>query len=358
MEASKNLDLFARLRGWAAPELIDFLNQMALLLPEELKYRLKQVMDSLPEEGDNMQKVLEVVRGQWKDIQYDQSIRIAVVGPARTGKSSLISAIRQEQEESDSSIFSLADSQGLEEYLGFGSRSRLPEEVGKADAIVLVLDGRYGLTDMTYQMYDRLRRLQRPVLVVLSKMDLVDRRGQTVRQAKRKLGTNVIPVSLAQPGSVEAVLKAIVAANPKALYPLCRNFPGFRRSICDGIVTQAAFASALVGAVPIPVSDMLPMSAIQTAMILKIARAFGYHLNRERARELLPALLAGVLVREGSHRLRGRFPGQRELIAVAVAGFWTYALGKAAIGYFEKLSASFEKAEPLLFRAREADDVA
>jgi cell division protein FtsI (penicillin-binding protein 3) len=41
-------------------------------------------------------------------------------------------------------------------------------------------------------------------------------------------------------------LKAVVAANAKALYPLAQAFPGFRASMCEGIVSQAAFGAGLV----------------------------------------------------------------------------------------------------------------
>jgi uncharacterized protein (DUF697 family) len=58
-------------------------------------------------------------------------------------------------------------------------------------------------------------------------------------------------------------------------------------------------------------------------------------------------LAAGLAVREGSHRLRARFPEYRSLISVAVAGVWTFCLGQAAVQYFEKLSTLFQENESL-----------
>ncbi len=88
------LDVFRNFRGHAADELLDFLNQALLLFPDDFKQRLKQVVDSLPREGDNMQKVLELVRAQWRGINSQKWVRIAVAGPTRTGKESLVKAIR------------------------------------------------------------------------------------------------------------------------------------------------------------------------------------------------------------------------------------------------------------------------
>ena len=334
----KSVDVFSRIRQWAPRELVEFLDQLLLFFPEELKYRLKQVIDTLPPEGDNMHKVLELVHSQWKGIQSEQRVQIALVGPARTGKSSLFGTILRQQLEPSTSIFKIVDTQGLEEYLGFEARKGMLEEIENADVVLLILDGRYALSDSTLRMYEHLRTLNKTLLVVLNKMDLVEHPAEAVKAAKKQLQTNVFSASIFQEETIDKLLKAIVASNTRALYPLTQSFPEFRRTICNGIVTQTAFAAAIVGAIPIPVSDLLPITAIQTAMLLKIARAFGYPLNRTRARELVPMLGAGALVREGSHQLRHRFPIPRKLIAVSVAGVWTFTLGKLAIRYFEKIS--------------------
>lgn len=336
--SARRIDVFANLRSFAPREVVELLDQLLLLLPEELRYRLKNVIDSLPPQGDNMHKVLDLVHAQWRGIQSHEWMRIAVVGPAQTGKTSLVREIESKQVQSGKPIFSVVDSQGLEEYLGYGTRSATVKDLEESDVIVLVLDGHYGISDSTLQMYERLGDLDKSLMVVLNKMDLVENREQTIDAAKKRLGTSIFPTSFSRPGALDKLFRAIVATNPKALYPLAQNFPEFRRTICMGIVTQSSFSAGVVGAIPIPVSDLLPLTAIQTAMILKIARAFGHKLNRRRARELLPMLGAGALVREGGHRLRRRFPGQEEIIAISAAGLWTFALGQIAIRYFEKLS--------------------
>ena len=335
-------DVFANIRGWAAPELLTFLDQILVLLPEELKYQLKKVMDVIPPDSDNVHRVLELVRSQWKELQSYSLARIVLVGPAQTGKDSLIKAILRKQERGQegaaASIFSIVDLRILEKYLGQAPAQPEPEGFGRADVILFILDARYDLADATVQLYERLESSKKPVLVVLNKIDLLEHSGRALKKAKRQLGTAVFGVSSFQTETLDKLLRAVVTANPKTLYSLTRNFPEFRQAICNGIVTRAAFAAGVIGAVPIPVSDLLPLIAIQTAMILRIARAFGYRLNRQRARELLPVLAGGALVREGTHRLRSRFPQYRELIAVSVGGAWTFILGRAAIQYFGKLS--------------------
>ncbi len=336
--SSLEIDVFAHLRDSVSPTLLEFLDQAIVLFPEELRYRIKQVLDSLPSEGDNMHRILEVVRHQWKDIQSQHWLRIAITGPAQTGKSSLLQAILHKQAVGARPIFSVVETPGLEEYLGYGSEAALPSGLAQADLILLVLDARYGISNLTGQTFAKLHKLGIPLLVVLNKIDQVEDAASVIREAKASLGCSVFSTSAYQPETLDKLLKAMVAANSKTLYPLAQSFPDFRRVLCNSIITQASFAVGLVGVIPIPVSDLLPITAIQTAMLLKMARAFGYELDRQRARELVPMLLAGVLAREGGHRLRQRYPGQKQLISVLMGGCSTYLMGRLAIRYFERIS--------------------
>ncbi len=339
-------DVFANIRSWAPPELQTFLDQLLLVLPEGVQHNLKTVIDTLPPDGHNTYKVLEVVRSQWKGIQAPSRGRIAVVGPARTGKESLIAAISRKQTSRAASVFAVVDLQVLDEFLGYETRRPGPDELQNADLTLLVLDARFELVDSTRQMYERLSSLNKPLLVVLNKIDQVEHPGTAIKLARKRLGARVLGVSVSQPETIDRLLKAVVATNPNTLYVLAGNFPGFRRTICDGIVSRAAFAAGLVAAIPIPISDLLPITAIQTSMLLKIARAFGYSLNRQRARELLPMLVAATVAREGSNRLGRHFPQYGKLIAVSIAGMWSFLLGQVAIRYFANVAGFLAGEDP------------
>ncbi len=339
--------VFHNIRGFAPNELLNFLEQVVTFFPDHVRTRLHQVVDSLPRDGDNMQRVLELVRSQWRGIQSQDWVRIALVGPAQTGKTTIFHALAERQTQPLDPIFSVVETPGLAEYLGYERIREAPPELENADMLLLVLDGRYQISDATLRMVDGLRKLDKPILAVLNKMDLVENRGEVLKRARVALDLSVVSVSSRDLGSVDRLLNAIMIKNSKALYPLTQTFPDFRRSICSGIVTQSAFATGLVGAIEIPVSDMLPMTAIQTGMLLKIARAFGHRLNRERARELVPMLVGGVLVRQGCHRLRQAFPAYGRLIGVSVAGLWTLTLGHATIRYFDRFANVLQPAHPV-----------
>ena len=329
------MDTLSKLRDTAPDELLDLLNQVLRFFPAELQFRLRQVVDTLPGEGENLHKVLDLVRGQWEGLQSEDKSCIAIVGPSQTGKASILEAIESGQNTRSTSIFSVVDTTGLNEFLGYEKSQNSPALLDTSDVIVLLLDGRYKVSSETKSLVERLCLLNKPLLIALNKADLIENPAKTADQAQKKLGHQVLTVSALQKGSINRLLRAIVTCHQGTLYPLTRNFPGFRSAICSGIVHQASIACGLVGAIAIPVSDFLPITAIQTAMILKLARAFGHPLDRQRARELIPMLASGIVMRKFGHRLREKRPRYSNLIEATAAGGCTFLLGRAAIHYFE-----------------------
>ena len=336
------MDTLSKLRNTAPDELLDLLNQVLRFFPAELQFRLRQVVATLPDEGENLHKILDLVRGQWEGLQSEDNACIAIVGPSQTGKASILDAIKSGQNKRSTALFSVVDTTGLNEFLGYEKSRKSPELLDTSDVIVLLLDGRYKVSSETKSSVERLCLLDNPLLIALNKADLIENPAKTADQAQKKLGHQVLTVSAFQKDSINRLLRAIVTCHQGTLYPLTRSFPDFRSAICSGIVHQASIACGLVGAIAIPVSDFLPITAIQTAMILKLARAFGHPLDRRRARELIPMLASGIIMRKFGHRLKENRPQYGSLIEAAAAGGWTLLLGRAAIHYFESSLGNLE----------------
>ena len=104
---------------------------------------------------------------------------------------------------------------------------------------------------------------------------------------------------------------------------------------------MTAAASAVAGAIaaaPIPLADILPITALQIGLISGIADVSGREMSKKVAREFLVALGANVGVafalREGARALaKVVFPGGGSAISAGVA-FAGTGLGEAAIAYF------------------------
>jgi uncharacterized protein (DUF697 family)/GTP-binding protein EngB required for normal cell division len=105
------------------------------------------------------------------------------------------------------------------------------------------------------------------------------------------------------------------------------------------IVHATAAASAAVAALPLPVADIAPITALQVSMLTAIGYIGGRELSTKTAAELLTALGVNVgasyVFREIARGLvRWVFPGGGSAVSSAVAYAGTYGLGAAAIAYF------------------------
>jgi predicted GTPase len=118
----------------------------------------------------------------------------------------------------------------------------------------------------------------------------------------------------------------------------------------------AATLTAGIGAVPIPVADILPITALQVGLIMAIAYIAGRELSRESAREFLVALGANVgaafALREAARALaKVVFPAGGLVVSGGVAFAGTWGVGEAATAYFIQ-GRTIREAKRLLRRRR------
>ena len=105
------------------------------------------------------------------------------------------------------------------------------------------------------------------------------------------------------------------------------------------MTAAAAAVAGGIGAVPVPVADILPITALQIGLVTGIGYLSGREMSKRTAREFLVALGANVgaafVLREGARALaKFVFPGAGSAISAGVAFAGTWALGEAAIAYF------------------------
>lgn len=105
------------------------------------------------------------------------------------------------------------------------------------------------------------------------------------------------------------------------------------------MTAAAAAVAAGIAAVPIPIADILPITALQIGLVTGVAYVSGREVSKKAAREFLVALGANVgaafALREGARALaKFVFPGAGSAISAGVAFAGTWALGEAAITYF------------------------
>jgi predicted GTPase len=112
-----------------------------------------------------------------------------------------------------------------------------------------------------------------------------------------------------------------------------------QQKLARKMTAAAAAVAGGIAAAPIPVADILPITALQIGLISGIAYVSGREMSKKAAREFLVALGANVGVafalREGARALaKVVFPGGGLAISAGVAFAGTWGLGEAAIAYF------------------------
>jgi uncharacterized protein (DUF697 family) len=98
-------------------------------------------------------------------------------------------------------------------------------------------------------------------------------------------------------------------------------------------------AAATAGAVPVPLVDLLLISAIQSRMVYHLGELYGQPLSRQRFKEIASALGLGVIARQVGREMIKFIPGIGTVVGSiasgALAGASTFALGKAFCYYYQ-----------------------
>ncbi len=130
-------------------------------------------------------------------------------------------------------------------------------------------------------------------------------------------------------------MTAIAKSEPGILAALGQALPGYRRIFARAAIGRAASTAAAIAVTPLPIMDFVPLIAVQSAVVLGLARIYAYRLTPARARELLVTFGVGLLARNLFYELMkfGGPPGW--LVAAAVAAGTTTALGYGAQAWFE-----------------------
>ena len=109
-------------------------------------------------------------------------------------------------------------------------------------------------------------------------------------------------------------------------------------AIAQMLVKSTSAICTAIGAQPIPLADLPILTTLQLVMVSGIMYIGGRERSLRAATEFIGALGvnvgAGMLLREGARAILKFFPGWGNVVCGVVAGAGTYAIGRAAIGYF------------------------
>ena len=251
---------------------------------------------------------------------------------ASLGPKGVVGVVRELRSSSDSRPLAIAGAKELvpllaRELRAGGDASAVVENGNfeRAAVIVYVLAGEPGDEDLAV-----LRAADRAEVPVVA----VARPG--VDEIPYVLATDIVPVPPGGSFPIDEIAEAVARKLGERGSDLARRLPVLRRAVCDELIRRYSRKNGLIGAaVFVPGVDMPVLTLNQVRMVLRIARAYGYDLDRERALEILPVIAGGLGMRALARELLDLVPFAGWLLKGAVAYAGTRAVGEAAVRYFE-----------------------
>jgi small GTP-binding protein len=330
---------------------------------EPQRQELEEWLPLMPDAVKPMREILSFVLDSWTPVVGKKN-RIAVVGPANVGKSTIFNQLVQKKEdraavspvpgttrvnqEADAGLFNVIDTPGADAAGSVGAHEREVafEAAKSADFLVIVFEATRGIGRHDKDLFDDLALLGKPFIVVLNKIDLVQKgdRARVLEGAAMVLGlekSQVIDTVATDGTNVGRVILAIAKAEPRLLAAIGQALPEYRAKLAWQRIAPSAGAAAAVGLIPLPFADVIPLLGIQSGLVLSIARIYGIDVTFARAKELIAAFGIGFAARTLFHELAkfGGLPGW--LLSATIAASTTVAIGYASTVWFaegEKLS--------------------
>jgi GTPase len=330
---------------------------------EPQRRELEEWLPLMPDSVKPMKDILSFVLDSWTPVIGMKKL-IAVVGPANVGKSTIFNQLVQKKEdlaavgpvpgttrvnqEADAGLFSVIDTPGADAAGAVGANERKSafEAAKNADFLVVVFEATRGIGRHDKDLFDDLALLGKPYIVVLNKIDLVQKgdRARVMEGAATVLGlerSQIVDTVATDGTNVGRVILAIAKAEPRLLAAIGQALPEYRARLAWQRIVPAAGAAAAVGLIPLPLADVIPLLGIQSGLVLSIARIYGFEVTFVRAKELIAAFGIGFAARTLFHELAkfGGLPGW--LLSATIAASTTVAIGYASTVWFaegEKLS--------------------
>jgi small GTP-binding protein len=283
---------------------------------------------------------------------------VAIVGPANVGKSTLyntlirssrdraqVSAVpgtTRSSQEADAGLFVVIDTPGADAVgaVGEEEKERALRAASGADLMIVLFDATHGVRNPEQELFAELKEVDVPMVVALNKIDLVTReRATVVGKAAAALGLSseqLMPVSAKKVQGIDRLLLAVAKSEPEIVAALGAALPQYRWDLAQSVIGRAASTAAAIAITPLPFLDFFPLTGVQAAMVLGIARIYAYKITLARARELIATFGVAVLGRTLFYELSklGGPPGW--LVAAGVAAGTTVALGYASSIWFDR----------------------
>lgn len=276
---------------------------------------------------------------------------VVIVGLPNTGKSTLFNYLKGQQlspvspdagttrslVRTDFGPFTLIDTPGhLPELMESG--------MDLASVIVFLIDGTKGLQSKDRELYETIKKLNKPTIIGVNKIDALsgEQSGDKVaNEVAVSLGVaGVIPVSGRTGVNIaEELIPAMIDASPEAALVIGRELPAYRRNAAQRIIRNATLISLAAGLEPFPLVDIPILLGNQIRLVLRLAALYGEPVDSANTtrhlRELIAVMAGGLGLRYLAEQVAKAIPFGGDFISGAIAGAGTWAMGQVILEYYE-----------------------
>jgi small GTP-binding protein len=336
----------------------DSIAQVWAALPADKRGEYSGVLNSLPGSVKPLKDILGFVLDQYKPV-FGHKRSIAVVGPANVGKSTLYNQLisrkedqaevgpvpgtTRENQEADTGLFTLIDTPGADAVGEVGERERqiALRAAAQADFFVIMFEATRGIKRYERELFDTLVAFDKPFVVVLNKIDLIPKKAraevsQSAAQNLRLLPSQIIDTAAIDGTNVGRVILAIVRFEPELMAAIAEAMPEYRAKLAWQRILPAASGAGVVGLIPLPFVDLLPLLGIQTGLVLSIARIYGFRITFARSKELVATFGVGMIARTLYAQLSKVLGVPGWVLSASIAAATTVAIGYGAMVWFDR----------------------
>jgi len=322
--------------------------------PKNLRELGISALTSLPANIGMMRRFMQSVN--WKEAQGEvlAGLRntVVIVGQPNTGKSTLFNHIKGQQlspvspeagttrtlVRTDFGPFTLIDTPGhLPDLMESG--------MDQASVIVFLIDATKGLQEKDRELYETIKKLNKPTILAVNKIDALtggEWGDRLANEVAVQLGAaGVIPISARTGENIaEELIPAMIEASPEAALIIGRELPAYRRTAAHRIIRNSTLLSLAAGLEPIPLIDIPILLGTQIRLVLRLAALYGEQIDSadvmKHARKLVVTMVGGLGLRYLAEQAAKTVPFGGDFVAGAIAGASTWAIGEVALEYYER----------------------
>lgn len=330
-------------------------------------------MDELLKEDEYSKIFAEEFDKQQESLKQlnEKKLIISLVGNVNSGKSSTINALTGKKladvraragwtkkvsiHAFSQNVF-IADTPGLEDINEEVSMRAEEFIEAETDIIIFFINAAVGLTKNEKKAINAYIKMGKPLIIVINKIDILadEEEGLTEDNITEVASqtfeeTGIVPVLISAKHKInidllhQKILDVLSECGKELLF---LKISRLKETQVDIWINAATASAGVIGALPIPGSDFLPLTAVQVGLATKIAYIYNCKISKEDAMQFIAATITGrigrniyraaITVMKGLGWLSGG-PMEVPVMAVAsgVAASTTYAFGRAANFYYK-----------------------